>query len=487
MTVTITRKTFTDKFGVKNKNYWFGWNTGWAAYDKPSETEKAWSAIVADINEPRKDQYIDRYTELISKTLVENMENTSGTRGFGNNQHKYFFAPKDVKVTGTVLKNGQMVTVTRTITANGGTEQKDFNKLICKYVVKDLTFDKNENATGAGDPSILAKVVCVTDAHIFAAAQKADGTWEWDTKYKTVLDQCAIDYTKGAYTNEYLYSYDGTTYTKIAKIDQKTGDIELIRNDEAKLVLNLVGYKGSKHENINEELRNWVAIASSNECGVASKVVDYEHTPSLRSFMVSWQRPINLDPFPNEVRLDANTDGNIIYLLDLLHLYDWRGDKGDVYPKAPGNQGYMYDDHFWFWAYYRVNKITIDMNPAHILINMHQASTSTFVKLSSITTKLELRAWPSGSGGVYTFDLLSGSDGQPFNDPAKEADIEAYMGVNPVDNAKKEKFGAIYYANNGENVTEFDLKIPVTISYWWGDLSEIVNIHIKRTTGHDTK
>ena len=45
-------------------------------------------------------------------------------------------------------------------------------------------------------------------------------------------------------------------------------------------------------------------------------------------------------------------------------------------------------------------------------------------------------------------------------------------------------FGAIYYKNNGENVTDFTLKIPVTISYTWGDFYDTLVVKVVRTQGN---
>ena len=50
--------------------------------------------------------------------------------------------------------------------------------------------------------------------------------------------------------------------------------------------------------------------------------------------------------------------------------------------------------------------------------------------------------------------------------------------------ANKELFGAIYYENNGDNVTEFYVKVPVTVEYEWGSFETVVKINIKRTVGH---
>ena len=202
--------------------------------------------------------------------------------------------------------------------------------------------------------------------------------------------------------------------------------------------------------------------------------------------MVSWQRPINLDAVGDTLAVDARTNGNIFYILDFIKLYDWRG------PQA----GYMYaiDDvdmtknHFWFWAYYNVKAIHVDMTPSRIKTNLHHNGEQPTYPLSSISTELQLLGYPSMANGPqhFYFDLLNGTDGQPFNSADKEDDIEAFMGVNPVDVNKKLNFGAIYYANNGENVTEFDVVIPFQIEYEWGTLPEqYVKIHVKSTEGND--
>jgi len=231
-------------------------------------------------------------------------------------------------------------------------------------------------------------------------------------------------------------------------------------------------------------------IYTNNHCGIA-QYVDFEKTSDLRSFMTSWQRPINLKDWAAQPVLDANTNKNFIYLLDILKLYDWRGD----YP----NQGYMYfspdsttaKNHWWFWAYYNIKNIRIDMNPANIMTNLHYGGALTH-KLSDISTMVELYSWPQGTKNMTsypvvggTFQWYTGTDGQPFNMESKEADVEAYMGLIPEDLTKKQNFGCIVYDNNGENVTEFDVEIPVYIDYEWGTFKQTVKIHIDTTHGND--
>ena len=59
----------------------------------------------------------------------------------------------------------------------------------------------------------------------------------------------------------------------------------------------------------------------------------------------------------------------------------------------------------------------------------------------------------------------------------REVPCEAYMQFN------KDIFGGFYYANNGENVTVFDVKIPVTIYYEWGSFDASITWHIDSTHG----
>jgi hypothetical protein len=218
---------------------------------------------------------------------------------------------------------------------------------------------------------------------------------------------------------------------------------------------------------------------------------------NIATVLSSWERPINLNLLPIEPALDANTNENVIYLIDYLKLFDWRGDYG--------NQGYMYwdpnedraDNHWWFWPYYNVKGIKIDMRPESIMTNMHQANTSTFVALNKVTTKAKLYAIePYMTSTVAYFGECWDNNGNPivvnhgfaydgwglvvpnhFESADREGAIEQYM------ETYKNIFGGFYYANNGENVTVFDVKIPMTIFYEWGSFNADVTWHIDTTHG----
>jgi hypothetical protein len=427
---------------------------------------------------------------------------------------------------------------------NGST----WNKLFCKYVWGPRSYNNKVtymkpngtvpgNAQGDGTQFVPdpRNIKTMNDSHI----------WQEDELEKT-LQNCVIIYddevldgalrNAGVFNDSLLYaSYRvGTVdyYTPIARIVQQrqagaatyhdAGAIELIHwlplgataNTPGRVqnvvlydVLNALGYplnaNGTCDFNhaqkfINEQLRAWVGVVAKKDCNRAQYVEQEKYDDdNIATFLASWERPINLKDIPAEVALDANTNENIIYLIDYLKLYDWRGDYE--------HQGYMYfdenlirnDNHWWFWAYYNVKGIEIDLRPTSVYTNLHKrerAANQEWVLLSSVTNQLKLEAWrydntqsigavkqlygegfDTNRGSTYGNDFVpvpapNGWDlvGQGFNSAAAEPAIEAYMGLRPEINDEKAKFGAFYYANNGINVTEFDVAFPITIYYEWG-------------------
>jgi hypothetical protein len=279
---------------------------------------------------------------------------------------------------------------------------------------------------------------------------------------------------------------------------------------------------------INKQMRAWVGVIANNGCDVALYVEQdkydewnagddievqqnfwtangltqyiaapndaHQYTP-VATFLTSWERPINLRETTLNPAIDANTNENVIYLLDYLKLFDWRGDKN--------RQGYMYEgtpNHWWFWGYYNVKGIMVDMSTSAIWTNMHQANPSTFVKLNQVTTKARLYAGaPYWSNAPVMFGLGWDAAGNrwegtsPANDwklsnfatSAQESAIEVYMGLNPRNTTNLAKFGSIYYENNGDNVEQFDVIIPITIFYEWGSQKYFTKWHIDTTTGRE--
>ena len=224
----------------------------------------------------------------------------------------------------------------------------------------------------------------------------------------------------------------------------------------------------------------------------------------VATFLASWERPINVEVEPIKPALDANTTENFLYFVDYLKMYDWRG------PESMGKQGYMYNEHQWFWAYYNIRKISIDLNPTVVETNMHQADANTFVKLANVTNYLHLypikvvnpntateyvakddaskaKTYPTvAEYGFDEFNLMNIAD-KSFRISSNNDALKAYMGypgVQPGIPTQKALFGGFYYENLGGNVTVFDVRFPVTIWYEWGPIHTTLTWHIDTTHGH---
>ena len=372
-------------------------------------------AVIFDVKEPTNGGDILGISRKVTSTLKGNVAKLVGT-------HKYYFVPEPVVVGGY------------TITPQSSAADTKWNKLFCKYI------------TG--------------DSHVFSKA-----------KLQETLEGCAIKYADGAFTNEDLYAVKGTSYVKIATLDPATSEITLVKNETTKAVLNAIGYEPA-NANIQKELRSWVGVVTENSCGVAEYVKD-------GIFLTSWERPINLIDVATEPRIDANTNGNVIYALDLFKLYDWRGWNTATVSEAGcvANQSNMWGDHLWFWGYYNVKSITIDTTPAKVKTTLGGGSWTT---MDQISNQVELKcgnvsgnaADPKTKGKVtYTNDLTS------YNSASQNAALTTFMEAN------KAKFGTIWYYNNGGNVETFKVKVPITIAYEWGEFTTEVEFTIKGTIG----
>ena len=415
-------------FEKKIAEYWFSSTDG---------SDAGTDAIILDVKEPTKGGNITAFNRGVRATLEGNMETITGER-------KYYFLPIDQVVKG---EDG----VEYTITAwDGQVANKEWKEVYCKYLAT---------------------------AHEYDAAT-----------INTLLNECAVRYgmdynttgstnttaNGGAFENNKLYvKTASSTYQQIATLDQATGEIYLLRNNYTKAVLNAIGYKAN-HANVPEEMRTWVGVIASNDCNVATPVSDFK-------FLASWQRPINLLPIEKKEKEDATTNGVKVNVFDILKLYDWRGcvDAG-----AATDAGKMWDENTWFWAYYGINKITVDVRKDQVTTNLNLTGAahddvSQWRALGSVTSLIDLY-WSNGARKDkddkhdFALDLTNNNH---FNDPAQNANIITYL--SDIANT-----GQILYYNNGENVEEFSLRIPITISYTWGNITDYFILTVKRTVGH---
>jgi hypothetical protein len=460
LTAVLDRnRSLANVYTEKLENYWYHYDTG---------DEKGWAGWPVDVQAPGNASlphlvdytWISRPSTTMKENKVSMFKKWHESGATTPSVFKYYFAPKTVTVNG---EDGNKYTITVAS-----------DKMKCRW-------------TG--------------ETH----------TWN-EANLKSDLQSCAIDYNSEVFNNTTLYAQknNGVKFP-IATIKNPernsvtsnlgVGEIVFDNSNEAQEVLNAIGYPTKKDENnntvcdlehgqrsIKEQMRGWIGVVENNGCNVAI-YVEMAQTDDTNNatFLISWQRPINLSPITLKGAVDANTNENWIYLIDYLKLYDWRGD----YP----NQGYMYNDHFWFWGYYNIKSITVDMRPESVETTMHY-NDGEWHKLSDVTTTANLWTWSNitAAGTNYantlaaqktTFDFGANFMPALYTYEGNEAGIKAHMGLSPVNEFNKALFGGFYYANNGDNVTTFKVRIPITIEYEFGKLTQKVEWTIDTTHGRN--
>ena len=179
------------------------------------------------------------------------------------------------------------------------------------------------------------------------------------------------------------------------------------------------------------------------DCGIEVKVTGLGTGTEDGEFNVHFLRPVNIEgesakPFIDAV--DFGATGSVLDLKDLVKLSDWRNYAKDT-------DSYYFDpNNINYYEYYDVSKID--------------------VKIEEITTE----------------GLLI--DGQPTTKLPKTIEIKL-IGDTDLDTNLPEydfEYGALTYRNNGANLIDsFILKVPVTVTYTWGEVTTIVDVEVKKT------
>jgi len=221
---------------------------------------------------------------------------------------------------------------------------------------------------------------------------------------------------------------EGVTTEVVATINTQaagTGDI-LAYNEASDLGKYLLN-KGP------EFMKAKLYMALLNECGRELELVgDFDG-----SFLVHFLRPVNVegqaaDNFVDGV--DFGAKGSVLDIVDVVRLSDWRNYAKNV------TTYYFEPDNGNYYDYYDVTAISVD-----------EAN----IKPEGLMT----------SGGTELTELPS----------TMEVDFD--------DTDPTFVFGKLTYKNNGAAlVNEFTLKVPVTVSYKWGDVETIVNVVVRPTS-----
>lgn len=432
-------------------------------HHKDSYTFTTWVRFKALDKKSAKYPYI--YVKLTAK--VNNKKTNTYAFGEKNDKMYWFDNGKVVQFDAVnPFNGGYLATINRSVRSTLMNNIESFNAPQHRYyfvpgeiTVKDEYTGKTYTLTPQSSASDVAynQVFCKfvpTDVIAYKDAESH-------------LATCALDITKGAYANTGLY-VKGATYVKIATIDPTTGEVKLVKNAETKAVLNAVGYKKGI-EPLYEQFHAHIGVATANSCGVVEKTTEDK-------FYASWHRPINIFKSVKPA-VDANTNGNDIKVLDCIKMYDWRGWKtAETEADCVANQSNMWGDNYWFWAYYGVSAISADLRYDNVKLQFE--GSDEWVKLSSVTNDLALYGKTATGSIVRDGVLTSTFNLASYNNSAYNALVLRTL---------QAKLGSIHYTNNGDVVKKFSVKVPVTITYEWGEIKTDVVINIDATTGHGGK
>ena len=156
--------------------------------------------------------------------------------------------------------------------------------------------------------------------------------------------------------------------------------------------------------------------------------------------------------------------------------------------------------HQWLWAYYNVKNSKVDLRTNKVMTNLSDAGQdgrkNSFKALNTVSNMVQLTA--KGVAGLVEFKFPDfGADAnfplrtspRDYNAVSENQALIEYMGLDNAEmetlDPEKAQFGYIKYENNGDNVHDFEVKVPFTIVYDWGEIfDQPITIHIHYTRGN---
>lgn len=265
----------------------------------------------------------------------------------------------------------------------------------------------------------------------------------------------SADYSKGIYTNTELKA-NGEV---IATIDQTTGVVTYANTNLAKKLLNYspsVPKTDAKlYANIGVVLKN-----SAADCNLVS-AIESEVNPYY------FLRPLNLSAVAGKVYVDgvdAYKPQANLNVFDVFEFTDWRGETGRFVTPDFSN--------LWYFKYYGISNFKVDVD--NVTTNLNGGDLAK-TKLSKKTKNIVLYHCTGDIKAPTKVDSAKGLD------ITYKSDVTPTWGQEQYDGLSK-KFGYIRYENNGANVSEsFMLRIPVKVTYTWGEIETTVDVTVTPT------
>ena len=261
-----------------------------------------------------------------------------------------------------------------------------------------------------------------------------------ETNYPTLVGQSGKEYhmtvspdgkTLLAYVNsmvdaEPIATIDGSVITYFGKYDVNTyvtrflGKDYLVE-DYAYDILN-----AASHLDLAKTASATVVVYAENGCGMKLPIDNFK-------FDVKFLRPIDAVGAEGVTFTDAVDGGNKADMYELINFTDWRA------PENKWQTAYI--------GYYGI--VAIEPVSSEITTNLNGGELGK-TKLSDVTEMLKFT--------------------HVTNDPSWSV---SHGGVN---------FGYLYYENNGQNVSDFTIRVPLKITYHWGQITTVTtDITVKKT------
>ncbi len=203
-----------------------------------------------------------------------------------------------------------------------------------------------------------------------------------------------------------------------------------------KVMLKNNSYQGKLLLNTGE-----LSIYYKIEASICNKVDDDKYKATIKvdgkdSFKANYVKPIVINAVSDMSftdGVDLGKDGSFINLEDLIGVTDWRGNK--------------FSENENYWGFYGVKQIIV--KPADVQSNLNN---------SKVDKPLPQTILVEYHGKTTPNDTEVSWEG------------------------KTSKYGFLTYKNNGTEVTsDFELKVPVTVMYTYGQISTVVTVRVKKT------
>lgn len=246
-------------------------------------------------------------------------------------------------------------------------------------------------------------------------------------EYKTQVGQSGKEYTLSvSVTGKTLYANYNGAQQELARLGRSFDDVT-----SAQGIISVVQFANTNfakdllnavsHDNIAKTVTATVGIFVQNDCGMELPVEN-------GTFDIKFLRPLDVKGADAVTFRDAATGGNRKDMAELVEFTDWRD---------------LWDED---WTdYYGISKIEAVTGEITTTLN---GGTLGQTKLSDVTSGIEFKYYSTGA-------------------------TKTYDGID---------FGYLYYGNNGSVTATFQIRVPLKVTYDWGEIkTAYVDITVQPT------